>query len=127
MFKNFFKELKGIIIAYKKLKIYQYLLDGTLVKEWNNINLIKKELNFNRFIITCRCKHNSSKQYKKHIWSYTKKPNMSFIKFKSIFYDGDIYTIECLNGNIYRFLNIKQLEKELGNIKILKKYYINYK
>lgn len=89
----------------KKVKIYQYSLDGNLIEEWDSINKCSKSLNLNTNGIKLVLKGKCSK-HKNYYFSYNmlKKDDIIDIqlKFKN-----------KLNNKGKKYINIKQYNKEL--------------
>jgi group I intron endonuclease len=56
----------------KGINIYQYNLEGILIKQWDNSNIASKKLNIDRLAIDRRCKKKSNKPYMGYLWSYNK-------------------------------------------------------
>lgn len=50
--------------------VYQYDIEGQLIKKWPNSNIAANELDISRHGINLRCVNNSYKHYKGYLWSY---------------------------------------------------------
>lgn len=105
-----FKEnnIKGKNIAfYKKIKLFQYMLSGEFIKEWDNINLcsseIKTEPNSIKDVLNGRSKH-----AKGFYFSTTQ------ISKEEVVNNINILIIKSKNR---KFFNIKQLDSEKKYIK----------
>lgn len=61
--------------SLKRKKVYQYTIDGELVKIWNSVN----ECGRNGYSQGCisQCCNGIKKQYKDFIWSYIKKEDIN--------------------------------------------------
>lgn len=108
MIHKIFKENKIDVRSlsdYKKIKIYQFLLNGEFVKEWQSIADCAKNLNFNthgiQLVLNKKCKH-----YKGYYFNYEKIS-------KSCVLDNINYFISK-SKNI-KYQNIKQ-KNENGTI-----------
>lgn len=103
--------------------VYQYKLNGELVREWPNSNIVKNELGIDRVGVERRCKRNSHKHYKGFIWSYKNKPDETFIKFRSIKLIDGVYNVLLYNGEMLSYTCIRSLSKDLNiNRKLLRSY-----
>lgn len=103
--------------------VYQYKLNGELVKEWPNANIVEKELGIDRVGVERRCKQNSHKHYKKFVWSYKNKPDATFIKFQYIKLIDGVYNVLSYRNEILLYTCIRALSNDLNiNRKLLKSY-----
>lgn len=112
-------------------KIYQYNLNGDLIKKWQSIADACRELNYNNAgIIACCKKKRRHKTYKGFIWRY----NLEKVKSEKIGNDLKIKQYD-INGNfIQEWNSISEVSKKLKILysrinyclKIKYKTYFNY-
>lgn len=75
------KELNNMFGKYgskhhRSKKVYQYDLDGNLIKVWENAYEIKRELNYSQSEINKCCLNKKDKAYN-YMWKYTNKESVA--------------------------------------------------
>lgn len=99
------------------IKVFQYTLDGDLIKEWNSVYEIQEELDFNENTIRNACNNKEHLSAYGYQWSYQKSDNIG--EYNSVTQKKTVYQYDKQGNlvNIYdTILSVSEDGFSFGNV-----------
>lgn len=99
------------------IKVFQYTLDGDLIKEWNSVYEIQEELDFNENTIRNACNNKEHLSAYGYQWSYQKSDNIG--EYNSVTQKKIVYQYDKQGNlvNIYdTILSVSEDGFSFGNV-----------
>lgn len=104
---EYIKQENPVKLGHETIKVYQYSLDGTFIKEWESIIQIEKELGFADTNISACCKGKQHTAYG-YIWRFEKFDKVEPVNVR-------MYNQYDFDGNyIQTFYRIQDINEALG-------------